>query len=548
MGGMGGPGGPMSMGSLAFDEFGRPFMILKDEMEQTRLTGSDAIKSHILAAKAVSNILKTSLGPKGLDKLMVSSDGDITITNDGATILKQMDVDHQVAKLMVQLSQSQDDEIGDGTTGVVVLCGALLEQAETLIDKGIHPIRIADGFEMAAKHAVDHLDVIADKFEIDQTNPEQLIQIAMTTLGSKIINKCHRQMAEIAVNAVLAVADFGTRDVNFELIKVEAKVGGKMEDSMLVKGVIVDKEFSHPQMPKVLKDVKLAILTCPFEPPKPKTKHKMDVTSVEDYKLLKKYEEEKFDEMVKQVKDSGATLAICQWGFDDEANHLLLQRELPAVRWVGGPEIELIAIATGGRIVPRFQELSSEKLGLAGKVRELSFGTTKDKMLVIEECKNSKAVTIFLRGGNKMIIEEAKRSMHDALCVVRNLVRDNRVVYGGGAAEISCALAVSKEADNIKTIEQYAFRAFADALEAVPLALAENCGLNPIKTLTEIKAKQVSESNPALGVNCMELSSGDMKKQAVIETLHSKKSQIQLSSQLVKMILKIDDIRSPSGM
>merc|ERR1712025_944221 len=547
--GAGGPG--MSMGSLAFDEFGRPFMGLKDEASQNRLTGADAIKSHIIAAKAVANILRTSLGPKGLDKLMVSPDNDITITNDGATILKMMDVDHQIAKLMVQLSQSQDDEIGDGTTGVVVLCGALLEQAETLIDKGIHPIRIADGFEMAAKHAVDHLDSIADKFEIDQSNPEQLIKIAMTTLGSKIINKCHRQMAEIAVNAVLAVADFGTRDVDFELIKVEAKVGGRMEDSMLVKGVIVDKEFSHPQMPKVLKDVKLAILTCPFEPPKPKTKHKLDVTSVEDYKLLRKYEEEKFDEMVKQVKDAGATLAICQWGFDDEANHLLLQRELPAVRWVGGPEIELIAIATGGRIVPRFQELSPEKLGLAGKVRELNFGTTKDKMLVIEECKNSKAVTIFLRGGTRMIIEEAKRSMHDALCVVRNLVRDDRVVYGGGAAEISCALAVSKEADKIKTIEQYAFRAFADALESVPLALAENCGLAPIQTLTDIKARQLSENNPALGVNCMGTTgdnTGDMKELSVIETLHSKKSQIQLATQLVKMILKIDDIRSPGDM
>merc|ERR1719219_3307180 len=201
---------------------------------------------------------------------------------------------------MVQLSQSQDDEIGDGTTGVVVLCGALLEQAETLLDKGIHPIRIADGFELAAKCAVDHLDAIADTFEIDSENPEQLIQMAITTLGSKIINKCHRQMAEIAVSAVLAVADIGRRDVNFELIKVKAKVGGKMEDSMLVKGVIVDKEFSHPQMPKELKVVKLAIRTCPFEPPKPKTKHKLDVTSVEDYKKLREYERETFEKMVQQ--------------------------------------------------------------------------------------------------------------------------------------------------------------------------------------------------------------------------------------------------------
>lgn len=541
--------------SLAFDEFGRPFVIMKDEEMQSRLTGNDAIKSHIIAAKSVANTLKTSLGPKGLDKLMVSPDGDITITNDGATILKMMDVDHQIAKLMVQLSCSQDDEIGDGTTGVVVLCGALLEAAEALIDKGIHPIRIADGFEMAAKCAIKNLEKIADTYDIDPAHTDNLVKTAKTTLGSKIINKCHEQMAKIAVDAVMAVADFKTKDVNFELIKVEGKVGGKMEDSMLVKGVVVDKDFSHPQMPKELRNVKIVILTCPFEPPKPKTKHKLDVTSVEDYKKLREYEKEKFDEMVNQVKDAGATLAICQWGFDDEANHLLLQRELPAVRWVGGPEIELIAIATAGRIVPRFQELSPEKLGFAGLVRELTFGTTKDKMLVIEECKNSKAVTIFLRGGTKMIIEEAKRSMHDALCVVRNLVRDNRVVYGGGAAEISCAIAVSKEADNIKNIEQYAFRAFADALESVPLSLAENCGLPPIQTITDIKARQMAENNSALGVNCMGLElggdmvmGGDMKEQSVIETLQSKKSQILLATQLVKMILKIDDVRSPAGM
>jgi len=536
------------MGSLAFDEFGRPFFILKDEESQNRLTGTDAIKAHIMAAKAVAGTLRTSLGPKGLDKLMQSPDGDVTITNDGATILKMMDVDHQIAKLLVQLSQSQDDEIGDGTTGVVVLCGALLEQAEFLIDKGIHPIRIADGFEMAASCAVKHLDTIADTFTIDPNNTENLVRTAKTTLGSKIINKCHDQMANIAVDAVMAVADFETKDVNFELIKVEAKVGGRMEDSMLVKGVVVDKDFSHPQMPKELKDVNIAILTCPFEPPKPKTKHKLDVESVEDYKKLRDYERQTFENMVQQVIDAGASLAICQWGFDDEANHLLLQKKLPAVRWVGGPEIELIAIATGGRIVPRFQELTKEKLGKAGLVRELSFGTTKDRMLVIEECQNSKAVTIFLRGGTKMIIEEAKRSMHDALCVVRNLVRDNRVVYGGGASEVSCALAVSKEADNIKTIEQYAFRAFADALEVVPIALAENCGLDAIKILTEIKARQVAEDNSALGVNCYENSAGNMKELSVIETLHSKKSQIQLATQLVKMILKIDDIRSPSNM
>merc|ERR1711922_13909 len=404
---------------------------------------------------------------------------------------------------------------------------------------------IADGFELASQCAIKNLDAIADTFNIDPANTDNLVRTAKTTLGSKIINKCHDQMAKIAVDAVMAVADFETKDVNFELIKVESKVGGQMEDSMLVKGVIVDKDFSHPQMPKQLKDVKLAILTCPFEPPKPKTKHKLDVTSVEDYKKLREYEKEKFEEMVKQVQDTGANLVICQWGFDDEANHLLLQSQLPAVRWVGGPEIELIAIATGGRIVPRFSELTKEKLGSCGVVKELSFGTTRDKMLILEECQNSKAVTIFIRGGNKMIIEEAKRSLHDAICVVRNLVRDNRIVYGGGAAEMTCSLHVAKEADKISTLEQYAMRSFADALDNIPMALAENSGLNPIVALSDVKSLQVKENNPRLGIDCLKRGTNDMKAQNVIETLLAKKQQISLATQLVRMILKIDDIRLP---
>jgi len=531
-------------GTIAFDEYGRPFIILRDQERQKRITGTDAIKSHILAARQIASTLKTSLGPKGLDKMMVSADGEVTVTNDGATIMKLMDVDHEIGKLMVQLSQSQDDEIGDGTTGVVVLAGALLEQAESLIDRGIHPIRIADGFELAAQCAVKHLDSVSEPFPVDVSNKESLIQIAMTTLGSKIVNKCHRQMAEIAVDAVLTVADFDKKDVNFELIKIETKVGGRMEDSCLVKGVVIDKTMSHSQMPKVLENVKLAILTCPFEPPKPKTKHKLDVTSAEDYKALREYEQEKFADMVKQVKAAGANLVICQWGFDDEANHLLLHHNLPAVRWVGGPEIELIAIATGGRIVPRFEELSAAKLGQAGLVRELTFGTSRDNMLVIEKCRNSKAVTILLRGGNQMITQEAKRSIHDALCIVRSLIRDSRVVYGGGAAETSCSLAVAKEADQLSTLEQYAFRSFSVALESIPLALAENSGLAPIEALTELKARQATEKNPYLGIDCMSSGNSDMKQNHIIESLHSKKQQIVLATQLVKMILKIDDVRS----
>ncbi|EMR08230.1 T-complex protein 1 subunit epsilon [Pneumocystis murina B123] len=527
---------------VARDEQGNPFIILKDQGKKKRLTGNDAIKSHILAAKTVANILKSSLGPRGLDKILISSDGDITITNDGATILSQMEVEHQIAKLMVELSKSQDEEIGDGTTGVVVLAGALLEYAEELINKGIHPIKIADGYDQACKIAVEHLDSIADVVEFSKTDTTNLFRATKTSLGSKIVSKAHDKFSEIAVDAILSVADLDRKDVNFELIKIDGKVGGALEDTMLVKGVVIDKDMSHPQMPRSICDAKIAILTCAFEPPKPKTKHKLDITNVEEFKKLQNYEREKFEEMVKKIKDTGANLVICQWGFDDEANHLLLQNNLPAVRWVGGPEIELIAVATNGRIVPRFEDLTAEKLGTAGLVRELSFGTTRDKMLVIEGCVNTRAVTIFIRGSNKMIIDEAKRAIHDALCVVRNLVKDNRIVYGGGSAEISCSIAVANAADKAPGIEQYAMRAFANALDVIPMALAENSGLSPIETLTNIKSKQIKYSNPALGIDCMQKNNDDMKEQYIIDSLINKRQQLLLATQLCRMVLKVNDV------
>ncbi|TIA72276.1 hypothetical protein E3P91_02138 [Wallemia ichthyophaga] len=474
---------------------------------------------------------------------MISPDGDITVTNDGATILSLMEVDNQVAKLMVSLSKSQDDEVGDGTTGVVVLAGAMLDQAIGLLDRGIHPIRIADGFDRACKIAVSELDGISDSVEFSQDGKgpgtAALYKAASTSLGSKIVS-AHSKFAQIAVDAVLSVADIERRDVDFELIKVDGKVGASLEDTSLVQGVVVDKDMSHPQMPRFIKDAKIAILTCPFEPPRPKTKHKLDIGSVDEYKKLEAYEKEKFADMIKKVKDSGANLVICQWGFDDEANHLLMQNDLPAVRWVGGPEIELIAIATNGRIVPRFEDLSADKLGHAGVVREIGFGTTRDRMLVIEECANSRAVTVFVRGSNKMIIDEAKRALHDAICVVRNLVVDNRVVYGGGAAEIASSIAVTKAADETASIEQYAMRAFSQALDAIPLALAENSGLSPIETLSDVKSHQVNDKNPNLGIDCMGRGSSDMKAQNVHDPLVSKRQQYLLATQLVRAILKID--------
>jgi T-complex protein 1 subunit epsilon len=380
-----------------------PLIPYTSQGKKKRQHGNDAVKAHILAARTVASIVKTSLGPRGLDKILISPDGDITVTNDGATILGQMEISNHVAKLLVELSKSQDDEIGDGTTGVVVLAGALLEKAAELIDKGIHPIRIADGYDQACDIAVSELDKIADTIEFTKTHRENLVKVARTSLGSKIVSKAHDQFANIAVDAILSVADLDRKDVDFDLIKVDGKVGGSLEDSLLVQGVIVDKDFSHPQMPSEVRDAKIAILTCAFEPPKPKTKHHLDITTVEEFKKLQTYEKDKFEEMIQHIKDTGANLVICQWGFDDEANHLLLQNKLPAVRWVGGPEIELIAIATNGRIVPRFEDLSAGKLGEAGIVREMTFGTTREKMLVIEECANTRAVTVFVRGSNKMV-------------------------------------------------------------------------------------------------------------------------------------------------
>ena len=546
---------PMEMPDLsnaivAQDEMGRPFIIVKDQGNKKRQHGLEAKKSHILAARSVASIIKTSLGPRGLDKILISPDGEITITNDGATILSQMELDNEIAKLLVQLSKSQDDEIGDGTTGVVVLASALLDQALELIQKGIHPIKIANGFDEAAKLAISKLEETCD--DISASNDELfrdfLLRAAKTSLGSKIVSKDHDRFAEMAVESVINVMDKDRKDVDFDLIKMQGRVGGSISDSKLINGVILDKDFSHPQMPKCVlpkegsDGVKLAILTCPFEPPKPKTKHKLDISSVEEYQKLQTYEQDKFKEMIDDVKKAGADVVICQWGFDDEANHLLLQNDLPAVRWVGGQELEHIAISTNGRIVPRFQDLSKDKLGTCSRIYEQEFGTTKDRMLIIEQSKETKTVTCFVRGSNKMIVDEAERALHDSLCVVRNLVKDSRVVYGGGAAEVTMSLAVSEEADKQRGIDQYAFRGFAQALDTIPMTLAENSGLDPIGTLSTLKSKQLKEKISNIGVDCLGYGSNDMKELFVVDPFIGKKQQILLATQLCRMILKIDNV------
>ncbi|CCW62766.1 unnamed protein product [Phytomonas sp. EM1] len=526
--------------SLAFDEFGRPFLLVKEQAQKERVTGVEAQKVNILAALSVANVLKSSLGPRGMDKILTTPDNDVVVTNDGATILERMDLDNEIAQLVVELSKSQDFEIGDGTTGVVCIAGALLEQAAGLLDKGIHSSRISEGFEQACEIACRRLEEIAETIPID--GKDYLFQTARSTLNSKVVNRVRDHMAMICVDAVLSVADLARRDVNLDLIKVEGKVGGRLEETCLVRGIVIDKDFSHPQMPKELVNPRIAILTCPFEPPKPKTKHTLQITSAAHMQELHAQEQAYFREEIARCKAAGADLVICQWGFDDEANYLLYYHDLPAVRWVGGVELELIAIATGGRIVPRFADLSAEKLGRCGRVREVGFGTTKDRMIFLEDCPNSHAVTIFIRGGNHMMIEEAKRALHDAICMVRNLIRDNRVVYGGGSAEIAASLAVLRHADETPTVEQHAIRAFADALETIPINLALNSGLDAILALSAARKAQVEENNPFAGIDCMDNGTIDMKTQGVFETLHGKCSQLRLAMQVVKMILKIDDV------
>ncbi|XP_049849625.1 uncharacterized protein LOC126319954 [Schistocerca gregaria] len=528
--------------NVTYDEYGRPFIVLREQPQKKRIRGLEAQKLHILAAKSVANIMKTSLGPCGMDKCMVSQDGDVTLTNDGATILDEMHIEDQIAKLFVQLSQSQDAEVGDGTTGVVVLAGALLEQAEQLLNRGLHPSRVIRGYEMALQVAKDRLRSLSEPMNWSKENPEELIKIVSTCLSSKVVSRVQHELATVAVKAVLAVADLERKDVNLDLIKVVGKQGGRLEDTCLIDGILIDKDFSHPQMSPEVQDAKIVILTCPFEVPKVRTDHKLTIGTVEQYQELAKLESDYFVDMVEKVKASGANVVACQWGFDDEANHLLLEKGLHAIRWVLGTEIELLSIATGAQIVPRFSEITPAKLGKAARVRECSFGTTRDKMVVVEGCSNTRAVTILVRGGNKMMVEEAKRALHDALCMVRTLIRDTRIVYGGGAMELACSSAVSQAAQNVSDVEQYAFRAFSDALDSIPLALSENSGLQAVETVTYLKSRQQLEQRFDLCIDCLGTGNDSAKDLHVYESLCSKEQQYMLATQAVNMILKIDDV------
>lgn len=521
--------------NVIYDELGRAITISTQLQKK-----STSLKDFIATIKSMSTLLKTSLGPNGLDKILQSQDDDITITNDGATILKEMAMkENPISRLLQRLSSAQDDEIGDGTTSVVLLAASLLKKAEELIEKGVHPIKINEGYDAACRLTMEHLDTIKDSIKPSALK-EAMRHSALTSLGSKIVCKVKDIIADVCVNSVLRVCDMDRRDVDFELIKIVKKIGPDFKGTELINGLLLDKCFSHFQMPKTITHGKIALLACPFEPPKLKTKNQLRITNVEDYKNLENYEKEKFIEMIRCIKNAGANVILCQWGFDDEANSLLMEHNLPAVRWVGGQDLELAAVYTGGSIISRFEDLREEDLG-SGDLREIVLGTEGEKAIMLEN-NSGKTVTILVRASSDLALSEAERCVIDALSAVRNILVSPFVVYGGGSAEVSCSLKLASHISNIDDGEEReCIKAFASALEEIPLILAKNSDLDPIKTLDLIKTEQNKSGHSFIGVDCTG-NGNDMKKNKVFESLSSKKMQILMATQLAAMILKIDEV------
>lgn len=491
--------------SLAFDEYGRPFLIIKEQEKKKRLNGVDAIKSSISAGKAIADFIKTSFGPKGFDKILVDCDGEVNITNDGATILKEMNFESEIARLFLEASQAQDRNIGDGTTGVVILAGSLLHELIVLLDKGVHSSRIAEGLELASEHLLTCIEAISEKFKDNASRDKLLLKIAQTSMGSKCIAKNALAFAEKVVDAVVYLSNEQAKPVNFGMIKILGVEGGELSDSVMIKGLVLDKEFSHFQMPKTMEKKKVAILTCPLEPPKLKTKHKLDLTDVEGFNSLKKYEESVFSKMMQKLKELDVSLVLCQWGFDDEANHLLLINGINAIRWVSGADIELASMLTGAKIVPRFEDLDADKVGYITKAHEYSTNNQSRKFIKLQNDSSAPLVTFTLNGGNKMLVKEAERSILDALHSVDCAMRSDGFVYGGGSCEIFCSSRLREMATLLDNEDQSTFIAFANALEALPIALATNAGLNPVQALAFAKFQQ-KQNEHYFGIDCLGIS------------------------------------------
>ena len=514
-----------------------PVLILKEGTQ--RSTGRDAQRNNILAAKAVAETVKTTLGPRGMDKMLVSTIGDVVITNDGATIMKELDVQHPAAKMLVEVAKTQDNEVGDGTTTAVVLTGELL-------DKDVHPTVIVEGYKRASEKAMEILSGLAEK--IEPNDAETLRKIATTAMGTKSVSGAKDYLAKIAVDAALQVKE--TRDgkdkVDIDLVKVLKKHGKSIEETELVKGIVIDKEIAHPQMPKRIENGKIALLNAKLEIEKTEFDAKININNPEQMKLFLDEEERMLKEMVDQVSSSGANFVICEKSIDDIALHYLSKKRIAAVKNASSGDMEKLAKATGGKIVANIKDLAASSLGEAKLIEEIRVGD--DKLTYIRDAKNPMAVTVVVRGGTEHVVDEAERSLHDALCVVRDAIEDSKIVAGGGAPEAEAAKQLRDYAVKVGGREQLAIEAFSDALETIPLALAENAGLDPIDVMVDLRAKHENPNNKWYGVDVYSGEIKDTRNLDVLEPLRVKLQVVKSATEAASMILRIDDVIASKGM
>ncbi|WP_292370486.1 thermosome subunit alpha [Methanoregula sp. UBA64] len=517
---------------------GQPILILKEGTNRTR--GRDAQGMNITAAMAVASAVRTTLGPKGMDKMLVDTIGDVVITNDGVTILKEMDIEHPAAKMMVEVAKTQDDEVGDGTTTAVVIGGELLKKAEALLEQDVHPTIIAAGYRQAAEKAQEFLKDIA--FDVKATDKAMLKKIAETAMTGKSAEASKDKLCDLVVKAVTMVAESdGTVDTDF--IKVEKKTGGSIDDSEIVEGVLVDKERVHPAMPKKVTGAKILLLNAAVEFKKTEVDAEINITHPDQLQAFLDEEERMVKGIVDKIQKSGANVLFCQKGIDDIAQHYLAKAGIFAVRRVKKSDMEKLARATGGSLVSSIDAISKEELGKAGLVEERK--VSGEEMTFVEQCKNPKAVSIIVRGGTEHVVDELERAINDALRVVAVVVEDKKVVAGGGAPETELSLRLREYAASVGGRSQLAIEAFASALEIIPRTLAENAGLDPIDMLVEIRAAH-EKGKKTYGLNVYEGKVIDMKAAGVVEPLRVKTQAISSAAEAAIMILRIDDVIASS--
>ncbi|NAT11464.1 thermosome subunit, partial [ANME-1 cluster archaeon AG-394-G06] len=519
---------------------GTPVLILKEGSERTR--GRDAQSRNILAAKTIAAAVKSTLGPKGMDKMLVDSMGDVVITNDGATILREMDIEHPAAKMMAEIAKTQDEEVGDGTTSAVVIAGELLKKAEDLLDQEVHPTLIATGYRLAAEKAYEILDSLA--YDITPNDTELLGKIAGTSMTGKGAEMAKDMLTDLTVKAVKTITEKGVKEIDIDHIKLEKKVGGSTEDTELISGMVIDKERVHPGMPKKIENAKIALINSAFEIEKTEVDAKIEITAPDQLKAFLDEEEKMLKDMVDKVTASGANVLFCQKGIDDLAQHYLAKAAVMAVRRVKESDMKKLASATGGKILTTLEEVRPDDLGKAGLVDERKI--SGEEMIFVEKCKNPKAVSILLRGGTEHVVDELERGMHDGLRVVACALEDGKYVAGGGSAEIELALKLREYAASVGGREQLAIQAFADALEVIPRALAENAGLDPIDMLVALRSAH-EKGEKAAGLDVFKGEPTDMQKAGVIEPLRVKTQAISSGTESATMILRIDDVIASSA-